>query len=90
MFFFWQAEYLHGEQTEEFNKRHTLTELKSGKLLVTELCFATNNSEEDTIETAFNLMFGADGEQQDVKLLFCAKCHLAVHSGKCLKISINP
>lgn len=62
------------------NRRHSLNELKSGKLLVTELCFAVNNSEEASIETAFNLMFG-DAEEKEVHLLICASCHVAVHSG---------
>lgn len=83
------AELLHsGTLTaDENNKRHTLNELKSGKLLVTELCFALNNSEEASIETAFNLMFG-EKEEQDVHLLICAKCHVAVHSG-CYGVSMS-
>jgi len=82
IFFQLQAECLHTGhyKSDESNKRHTLTELKSGKLLITELCFANNLSEEDAIESAFNLMFRVQEDQQ-THLLFCAKCHIVVHSG---------
>lgn len=75
------AEYLHTGTTvkPEQNKRRSLSALKVGKRLVTELCFADDHSEETAMETAFNLMFGEEKEEE-LHLLICASCHLAVHS----------
>ena len=51
-----------------------------GKLLVTELCFAMDNSEKNSIETAFNLMFGNTDDSKELSLLTCAKCNVTVHN----------
>ena len=40
------------------------------------------NSEEDAIESAYNLMFNSQSQLQEVELLTCAKCNMAVHTGR--------
>lgn len=51
-----------------------------GKLLVTELCFAMDSSEENNIETAFNLMFGTNDKDNELAILTCSDCGVSVHN----------
>lgn len=77
------ADYLRCMEVQKLLPMANITEVKgpkSGKLLVTELCFALDNSEENSIETAFNLMFGNVDSADELSLLKCAKCNVSVHN----------
>jgi len=70
------ADYLYGDS----KKTEVSKDLTVGKLLVTELCFAEcNSSEAESIDTAFNLMFGVE-EDNEIELIMCSRCHVAVHN----------